>query len=149
MSYFPSILSEPQLAISKEDKNLILGAASSSWFKKPLNLSLYLLAIISWVIFMVLATMYLEHLPQNTMLYTVLLWTLLLPLYILGLHYLFFHFGFRPHLHKELRERGYDICLKCGYILIDLPASTNACPECATQRTPLPQDSSNPGRGTG
>jgi hypothetical protein len=138
MPYFPPILSDPQLGVSPKDRNLILGASSSAWFKRPLNLILYLIAIVSWAVFMAVATALLEKVGQNSMLYTVMLWVVCLPIFFLGLHYLIFHFGFRPYLYKELHDRGYDICLKCGYILIDIPAQTQTCPECGTHRTSLP-----------
>ena len=139
MSYFPSILSDPQLAITRSEKNLILGAASSAWFKKRTNLVIYITAIITWAITMALTTVYLERLANSATLYTVLLWTIALPLFIFGIHYFIFHFAFRKHLFNELRARGHDVCISCGYNLIDIPQQQAFCPECGKSREPLPQ----------
>jgi hypothetical protein len=138
MSYFPPILSDPQLAISKRDQNRILGAASSAWFKKRSNTILYSAAIITLAISMAGATVLIGRLATNSTIYTVLLWTIAFPLYLFACHYLIFHLGFRPFLYQILRQEGHDICLKCGYILIDIPNATSKCPECGTERTPLP-----------
>jgi len=134
MSYFPPILKDPQLAIPQSDRNLILRAAYSAWFKKRTNLALYMAIIITWSIGMVLATVYLDHLTNNATLYAVLIWTTALPLYF-GLNYLIFRLAFRVYIYKELHNRGHDICLTCGYILIDIPISNTKCPECGTPRS--------------
>ena len=138
MPYFPPILSDPKLKISKKEKNLILGAASSAWFKRPLNMILYLSAIIIWAVCIAVATELLEDITANSRSYSVMLWVVLLPIYFFFLHYLIFHFGFPPYLYRELHKRGQDICLDCGYILIDIPKSQPKCPECGIPRTPLP-----------
>lgn len=138
MSYFPAILYDPQLAISKRDKNLILKSASSAWFKKPLNLIIYMAAMITWAVFMASTRTLLNNFVPDTTIYTVMLWVVFFPLFLVGCHYLIFHVGFRPYLYRELRNRGHDICVKCGYILIDIPESNPKCPECGTPRSPLP-----------
>lgn len=138
MHYFPAILSDPQLGISKKDKNQILGAASSAWFKKKSNLAVYTLAIIIWVAAMTSTRLLLKQAGLSSVLYNAIIWAVLFPLLLVGCHYLIFHVRFRPHLYQALREAGHDICPKCGYILIDIPHSTNKCPECGSDRAPLP-----------
>jgi hypothetical protein len=39
-------------------------------------------------------------------------------------------FGFPPCLFAELRDRGHDLCLRCGYDLSALPGDEITCPEC-------------------
>jgi len=144
MSYFPSILSDPQLAISKRERTRILGAASSAWFKVHAHLALYIFVTVVWIALMTVGTMLLEDVGRHSMMYSVLLWVVLLPIYLFGLHYLIFHYGFRPLLYRELHSRGYDVCLGCGYVLVDIPLSdpgsgSSKCPECATLRSALPE----------
>jgi hypothetical protein len=39
-----------------------------------------------------------------------------------------------PLVRQIARERGYDICTRCGYWLRGLPDETTTCPECGAQR---------------
>ena len=139
MPYFPAILSDPHLAISKRDKRLILRSASSAWFKNPLNMILYMAAMITWAVFMGSATKLLNKIVPNTTIYSVMLWVIFFPLFIAGCHYLIFHIRFRPYLYRELRARGHNICPNCGYLLIDIPESNTPCPECGKPRDPRPE----------
>lgn len=43
-------------------------------------------------------------------------------------------------IRKAMRDRGYDICLGCGYLLNQLPAEITACPECGRRRESAPTD---------
>jgi hypothetical protein len=138
MPYFPAILSDPQLGISKKDQNLILGAASSAWMRNPRNILLYLAVIILWATTIAVGKVLINQTATITPLYQTLLWILSFILFVLGSHYLVFHIKFKPYLFQELRNRGHDICPKCGYILIDIPHSTTQCPECGSSRIPLP-----------
>lgn len=140
MSYFPSILSDPQLAISKQEKNLILGAASSEWMRNKRNLIFYAIAVIAWATCIVLVRVFLSNITPSSTLFAVLLWIFYFIIFFVGSHYLVFHIRFRPYLYQELRNRGYDICEKCGYILIDIPESSERCPECGTTRSALPTE---------
>ena len=137
MPYFPSILSDPQLGISKKDQNLILGAASSAWLSNKRNLFLYGCAIFAWATFMAVANVVFDRIGPQSGSYGIILWIISFVLFIIGSHYMVFHIRFRPYLYQELRRRGHDICSKCGYILIDIPESTDICPECGTPRVPL------------
>lgn len=137
MPYFPSILSDPQLGISKKDQNLILGAASSVWLKKKRNLLLYASVVIAWAACIALGKYLINQAGTISGPYQILLWIASFIIFILGSHYLIFHLRFRPNLYQELRNRGHDICPKCGYILIDIPTSTAKCPECGSNRIPL------------
>jgi len=138
MHYFPAILSDPQLAISKKDQNQILGAASSAWMKKPSNILLYLGVIILWASSIAVGKLLLNQMGTISGPYQILLWILSFIIFILGSHYLVFHTKFKPYLYHELRQLGHDICPRCGYSLITLPTSEPKCPECGTPRTPPP-----------
>lgn len=142
VSYFPAILSDPQLEISKKDQNLILGAASSEWMRNRRNILLYLAAIVIWAASVAVGRVLLDHIMPASKPIIITLWILSFILFILGSHYLVFHIRFKPYLYQELRNRGHDICPKCGYILIDIPESSKKCPECGTQRTAISQGQS-------
>jgi hypothetical protein len=140
MPYFPSILKDPQLGISSKDQNLLLGEASSAWFKSRRNMVIHAASIALMACIMAVGSVLIKQSGLNTVLYTTLLWTLVFPLLLVGCHYLIFHIGFRPHLNRVLREAGHEVCPKCAYILIDLPDSVTKCPECSTSRSPMPAD---------
>lgn len=137
MPYFPAILSDPELGISKKDQNLILGAASSAWLKNKGNIVLYVLALFIWATTIALTKLLLNRIGPISSIYTTLLWVGTFVTFILGSHYLIFHIRFKPYLFKALRDEGHDICLKCGYILFTLPDSETKCPECGTTRSAL------------
>jgi len=44
-----------------------------------------------------------------------------------------------PAVWRALRERGYDVCLNCGYWLRGLPEDEDCCPECGAKRQPMPE----------
>jgi hypothetical protein len=44
-----------------------------------------------------------------------------------------------PAVWCALRERGYDVCLNCGYWLRGLPEDEDRCPECGAKRQPMPE----------
>ena len=41
-----------------------------------------------------------------------------------------------PIVRQVARERGWDICVRCGYWLRDLPETVRRCPECGRARRP-------------
>jgi hypothetical protein len=52
-------------------------------------------------------------------------------------------------LRLGVRKRGYEVCLKCGYWLRELPEDEDRCPECGAKRRSMPEtgghgDNGNP-----
>jgi len=39
-----------------------------------------------------------------------------------------------PFVYEELRRRGHEVCVRCGYPLRGLDDSEEACPECGAAR---------------
>ena len=69
------------------------------------------------------------------------LWALIQLLIVAWFAYSLWEFARRratKHLYAELRERGYEVCSKCGYFLGDLPEERYQCPECGELRRRLP-----------
>ena len=143
MPYFPPILKDPQLGISSKEQNLLLGKASSAWFKSRRNMVIHTASIALMACTLAVVSVLIKQSGLNTVLYTILLWTIAFPLMLVGCHFLIFHIGFRPHLYRILRDAGHEICPKCAYILFALPDSVTKCPECATPRSPLHDKSGN------
>jgi hypothetical protein len=46
----------------------------------------------------------------------------------------------RPSVILAIRERGHDLCVKCGYWLRGLGDDVKRCPECGALREPMPRD---------
>ncbi|MDY7110095.1 MAG: hypothetical protein SYC29_15800 [Planctomycetota bacterium] len=55
----------------------------------------------------------------------------------LGLAYVMGRFA-APACWRALRERGFEVCLNCGYWLRGLPEDEDRCPECGAKRAPMP-----------
>ena len=47
------------------------------------------------------------------------------------------HFFLVPHIRREFRRRGYEVCEQCGYWLERLDESITRCPECGCERVPM------------
>lgn len=41
------------------------------------------------------------------------------------------------HLRRVLRQRGYEVCERCGYALAALGSDVLRCPECGAKRVPI------------
>ena len=44
----------------------------------------------------------------------------------------------REEVFYFLRRKGFNVCSRCGYWLRELPDDIAKCPECGTQREPMP-----------
>jgi hypothetical protein len=53
------------------------------------------------------------------------------------------HFFLVPHIRREFRRRGYEVCERCGYWLEKLDESIQRCPECGGQRESMPHRASS------
>ena len=49
---------------------------------------------------------------------------------------------FAPCVYRATRQRGYDICAKCGYWLRGLSDDIKRCPECGMAREAVPESDS-------
>ncbi len=56
---------------------------------------------------------------------------------------------YRPFVLRAVRERGYDVCLHCGYWLRGLEddEKSSHCPECGARRAPWPGEDGDNGDG--
>lgn len=136
LSFLTPILSDPQLGISKHDQVLIAGTVKARWLTEERSRVPYIIGFVVWAFLFMMAFVFFRHAGLFVALTIVLVWGL----GQFGIAYLIIRFCFRPMLYQELHDRGYDICLRCSYILIDLPPEHTNCPECGTVRTPLPTE---------
>jgi len=111
--------------------------AWSRWYKSPANCTIYGVGLaFSLMVFMFLPDIVEAVFGYDTWpirvgslgVYLVLLITLYL---------IMRHIRFAPCVFRELREDGYDVCLRCGYLLRGLGEDIETCPECGSQRVPL------------
>ena len=133
LSFLTPILSDPQLGISKHDQTLIAGTVKAQWLTEERSRVPFIIGFVVWAFLFMLSFVFFRHAGLLVMFTIVLVWGL----GQFGIAYLIIRFYFRPMLYRELHDRGYDICLRCSYVLIDLPAEHTSCPECGTARTPL------------
>ncbi|HIB66927.1 MAG TPA: hypothetical protein EYO33_17885 [Phycisphaerales bacterium] len=69
---------------------------------------------------------------------TLILVALVILIYICLLSQILKRFWYAPFVYNELRNRGYEVCPKCGYWLRDLDQSIAQCPECGRDRDAMP-----------
>ena len=50
-----------------------------------------------------------------------------------------YRYLYRKPIRKAMQEAGYELCIECGYHLKGLPPTIERCPECGTERTPIPE----------
>ena len=131
----PKILHDPQFNLSGMDRYKLMRRASRQWVKKPLNISLYMFVLVAWFMFMINAPYWIDSLVSNNATADMISWFVVQPLTLIVLFYLYFHCILMKYVYQELRDLGHDICLSCGYTLIDLSDSESKCPECGTPRT--------------
>lgn len=139
MSFLNPIMSDPQLAIPKRVQADIARTVSQKLMSQGYKRYLFFICFVLTGIILIGSTLYLANSGNNATLYIILLWSIALPISGIIQAYLYLHFGYIPQLRQELHDRGYDICLNCSYVLIDLPPNQPDCPECGTTRTPPPQ----------
>ena len=48
-------------------------------------------------------------------------------------------YRFAPCVYRAVRLYGYDVCTGCGYWLTRLSDRVKRCPECGTEREPMPE----------
>ena len=137
MKFLTPILYDPQLALSKEEQILVVTAVKRQFGKKGIGRFLFPLAFFAWGFTVLAGFIYIGQ-SNISRAFLLLYMFVSFPLGTLPLGYLLIRFGFTPLLNQELHDRGYDLCIKCSYILIDVPQEHPVCPECGTTRTPLP-----------
>ncbi len=69
---------------------------------------------------------------------TLILVALVFLIYMFMLSQILKRFWYAPFVYNELRNRGFDVCDKCGYWLRDLDRSIAQCPECGRQCDAMP-----------
>lgn len=131
----PKILKDPQFKLSRKSQRNLVHRASNEWFKQRLNIAIFAIFTVGWIAASVALPLifYSQGLSSTTT--SAIRWLVIYPLSFVTLSYLLYRFRYLKHIYQELRDLGHDICLTCGYTLINLPESETNCPECGTPRT--------------
>jgi predicted RNA-binding Zn-ribbon protein involved in translation (DUF1610 family) len=108
--------------------------AWSRWYKSPANCTIYGVGLaLSLAIFMFLPDVVESVFGYDT--WPVRIGSLGVYLTLIGILYLIMrHIRFAPCVFRELRDEGFDVCMRCGYWLRDLDESIMRCPECGQVR---------------
>ena len=131
----PKILRDPQFNLSSKDQRHLMRRASTQWFKQPLNIAIYLVIVLGWMVSMIFLPKWLESQGLSSPASILINWLIFYPFMFVAFYYVFYHFRLLTHVYHELRALGHDVCPKCGYTLINLPETEIKCPECGTLRT--------------
>jgi hypothetical protein len=128
---------DPAIKLERRARWRLHRDAWKLWFKDPLNSTLYGAGLVfSILVFMILPDVMSGLLGNDSWYFSVgALIVYLVLLFVLML--IMRRFRFASCVYAELRKRGFDVCLRCGYLLVDLDDSVGHCPECGCSRTPL------------
>lgn len=139
--FFPSI--DPQLGLSRAARAKIHRAAWSRWFNDPMNVTNYTGVLIGLLFAYLFLPDLIEPIFGGHRWWMTLAWLAIYALSVLGLIIAFTRCALGPCVYRELRSRGHDVCLRCGYLLAGLPADQRTCPECGA--VDLPRRANDPG----
>ena len=117
--------------LTDEDVDGIMLAAWRRWAVGPTRLLLTAFAVVAAIgVLMVVDHLlrgYFGQVPRGVNTVVNVLWWFGL---LAATEYAVRRFSFPPCLFAELRDRGHDLCIRCGYDLAALPGDEITCPEC-------------------
>jgi hypothetical protein len=148
MGWFRPTYIDPALPLHKEQRALIHGDAWRLWSANPWHTVLYVLMLL-FSIPLVFVVGGLVNLVQGRPalsgfdLSAVISTMIVLVLFGVVGASLLQRFRFRACVYRALRERGYDVCMRCGYWLRDLADDERRCPECGAGREPTTKGGSS------
>jgi len=142
MGWFRTTYIDPALPLQKEQRALIHGDAWRLWSANPWNAVLYVFVLLLSIVLAFIvgeAVNLVLGRPAGSGFHSASLIATAIAVVLFGVFgaSLLQRFRFRACVYRALRERGYDVCMRCGYWLRDLPEDAVCCPECGTQREGL------------
>jgi DNA-directed RNA polymerase subunit RPC12/RpoP len=134
MPLHPSLI-DPAIPIDARGRRIIRRAAWRRWNENPVKgISFGLLG--SAPIFLT-AFLPAGVVKRELSITALVLIGITFAIYLYALSLILRRFSYAPCVFRELREDGYDVCLRCGYWLRGLGEDIETCPECGSQRVPL------------
>ena len=129
---------DPAIPLDQATTKEIHRAAWERWQSTPVNMALLMAAILVPLMLDDLLFSFIENLFRTSRLNSYLISFLIYVPYLFGITWLFRHLRYAPCVFAELRDRGYEVCTKCGYWLRDLDQSIAQCPECGRPSDAMP-----------
>lgn len=131
---------EVAIPMSRDERADLHYSAIRSW-KKDRRFQLLLFLVHTPAVFIVFIMVYFM-LPVTSWFgqYTALAQPVLVGITLLPIGLSFYAIlrpRYRYHLRRLCRERGYEVCVKCGYWLRGLGDGVKQCPECGAEREPM------------
>ncbi|MCA9274981.1 MAG: hypothetical protein KDA29_03050 [Phycisphaerales bacterium] len=125
---------DPAIPLDTKARWRLHKAAWSRWYKDPINWVIYAIGLaISLGIFIFLPDI-IQYLTGYDSWPILALSLLIYALLLVVLYLIMRATRFAPCVYAELRERGFDVCVSCGYWLRDLDEGVDRCPECGKAR---------------
>jgi hypothetical protein len=134
---------DPSLPIDSKTQRDVRRSAWRRWNRNPLNGLVFGIALVTPIFFFPWISEQLTPVQAWTGIPAFLITFLIYVLYISALTLVIKRWRYTPLVFAELRDRGFDVCLGCGYWLRDLDETIANCPECGCVRTALTSTSSS------
>ncbi|UCD75798.1 MAG: hypothetical protein JSV91_02550 [Phycisphaerales bacterium] len=132
------------LPLDRKQRKVIHKAAWKLWGRNGSNIVLYLALPAGYLVMLYLARQAVDLMvggvmgPLPRVLRIALLIVVPVLCFIAG-GAILQRYRFAPCVYRAIRDRGFDVCLKCGYWLRGLGDEVKLCPECGAERE-LPPD---------
>jgi len=135
---WPSTYIDPTIPIDPEARRSVRCAAWRKWNRNPINGLAFGLGLGVPILLFPWISHQLTPIQSWTGFPAFLATFSIYVLYLFTLAACLRRWRFAPLVYAELCDRGFDICLKCGYWLRDLDDGIINCPECGLKRDAIP-----------
>jgi len=125
---------DPGLPIDPQARREMHRAAWRRWNRNPINALIFGIGLVGPIFLFPWISNQYAPVQSWTGIPAFLITFLTYTAYIGALSLMMKRWRYAPLVYAELRERGYDICPKCGYWLRDLDETIAHCPECGRAR---------------
>jgi hypothetical protein len=125
---------DESIPVDRETKRTIRRSAWRLWNRNPVNGLIFGIGLLTPIFVFPWISRQLAPVQSWTGIPDFLLTFSLYVVYLLALLICMRRWRYAPYVYDELRDRGFDVCLKCGYWLKDLDNTVKNCPECGKER---------------
>lgn len=131
---FSDSLIDPAIPLTRPERKDVHREAWQLWLRKPFNKLLYVLVLVALVMLFSFLPRWLDSIFGYHAWYFAVAAAAIYGVVFAVSFPLLRKYNYAPHVYAELRNRGFDVCARCGYWLKGLANDFPTCPECGAAR---------------